>query len=173
MLQPTFPCHFWYSTHQHFIGWCMTLYGFLYSTGQAVNWQHTLSLSYSQWVIKVLFSFKLERLRFSLKDSLWNFDRTWNPLLSITDITSEEPDIWVLEHCVLFNYLFSSPSLFVYYCPVFFGGFNIFIDFLFLLWGVGGGGVKRWVDRRGVDGGWAVVGGEGMLKNTKLKLWAF
>lgn len=61
-----------------------------------LNWKHTLPPSYSRWVKEVLFNLKLERLRFSLKGSLRNFEKTWNPLLSIIDtldIVPEETDI--------------------------------------------------------------------------------
>ena len=46
-----------------------------------LNWKNVLPPSYDRWIKEVLHDLKLERLRFSLRGFLKNFDKVWNPVL--------------------------------------------------------------------------------------------
>ena len=46
-----------------------------------LKWKHVLPPTHFTWIRDVLAHIKLERMRFSLKGSLRNFEKTWIPFL--------------------------------------------------------------------------------------------
>ena len=56
------------------------------------KWKHTSPPTYNRWIKEVLYNIKLEKLKFSLRDSIETFEKTWNPLLEHIELLDISPD---------------------------------------------------------------------------------